>query len=207
MAAFKDITGQRFGRWVVQQRAASVKHQTHWVCICDCGVIKSISDQNLKSRRSQSCGCYRKERSKETRSHGHTAGYKPSPEYRSWQKAKERCFNPNADNFNRYGGRGITMCAEWSDDFSAFLKYMGQRPDGCDLDRIDNNGNYEPGNCRWATRKIQLRNTSVTLHITHNGETLSLSEWSERTGICLWTLHSRLKRGLPLFDPVRRGAK
>lgn len=203
MAAFKDITGRRFGRWTATSLAS--KNPTYWNCLCDCGAVVSVAATNLIKGRSQSCGCHRREVSQNNRTHGHTSGYQRTPEYSSWLHAKERCFNPKAQNFARYGGRGITMCDEWRHDFTVFLRHIGPRPKGCELDRINNDGHYEPGNVRWAPRVVQVRNTSVTVMVTHDSETLSLSEWSERTGISLGTLHSRRERGLPLFEHVKRG--
>lgn len=204
-----DISGQRFGRWI----AVSYVSSGRWICRCDCGSEVIVDRSNLIKRRSKSCGCHRREASRiNSRTHGHTVGYKPRPEYRIWCHAKARCFNPNTRFFERYGGRGITMSTEWADDFTAFYRDMGPRPEGTELDRIDNDGpytgpcaEYPTGNCRWTTRRVQIKNTSVALKITHDGETLSLREWSERTGISLGTLHSRRERGLPLFGPVIRG--
>ncbi len=116
-----------------------------------------------------------------------------------------RCKNPNDNVFHHYGGRGIRVCAEWSTSYEAFLRDMGRRPSsGHSLDRIDVNGNYEPGNCRWATKTEQMRNTRDNHLLTHAGTTATLSEWSERTGINSHTLHTRVSRGWSAADALTR---
>jgi hypothetical protein len=158
---------QRFGRLLVLERAPAVPgtHDTRWVCRCDCGASVIAYGGNLRRGRSRSCGCLRAEvsRTKETthgaarhRARGHRVP--ETPEYRAWCHAKARCFNPNTDHFEHYGGRGITMCSLWVHDFAAFLRHIGPRPPGTSLDRIDPDGHYEPGNVRWATRQQQRSN-------------------------------------------------
>jgi hypothetical protein len=149
-----DLTGKKFGRFTVIKRTATEKKHWRWLCRCDCGTEKIVDAGHLKSSHSISCGCYKKERSTK---HGH-AGRETS-EYMAWKHAKDRCFNPNDKAYKNYGARGITMCAEWRDSFAAFFADVGLRPSGLSLDRFpNNNGNYEPGNVRWATRSEQNRN-------------------------------------------------
>lgn len=129
-------------------------------------------------------------------------------EYRAWQSAKTRCYNPRYHNYRHYGARGIYMSDEWRNDFEAFLGAMGQCPDGFSLDRIDNDGPYAPGNCRWAEPKQQHRNTRANRRLMLNGEELTLSEWSERLRISKTTLHQRLTHGWSvertLTEPLTR---
>lgn len=118
-------------------------------------------------------------------------------EYCAWVNIRHRCTNPKHAAYPKYGGRGITVCKTWLDSFDNFFADMGPKPNAkMSIDRIDNNGNYEPSNCRWATRLQQQLNRSVTRLITINGKTQSLSEWAKETGLNTTTLHSRLKVGI-----------
>lgn len=125
-----------------------------------------------------------------------------SPEYRAWQNMKQRCYNSNNSDTHRYKERGITVCASWRDSYYDFLADMGRRPGPhYSIDRIDNDGNYEPGNCRWATSTVQKNNSSNVLEarkFEHNGKNLTLAEWSKETGISKKTLNSRTNRGWPV---------
>lgn len=193
----KDISGQRFGRFTVIQCAGPRRSKLLWECLCDCGVTKLVIGSNLTRGRSVSCGCYLIE---SVTKHGKAR----SSEYHTWAAAKDRCFNPDSRSYANYGLRGISMCSEWRESFEAFYSYIGPRPDGASLDRIDNDGDYEPGNVRWATDRTQVRNRRITVHATHEGETLSLAEWAERTGIAYGTLMCRYL-GLnktPLLAPL-----
>ena len=116
-------------------------------------------------------------------------------EYNVWRSMIQRCTNPKVKNWHLYGGRGITVCQQWRDSAAAFLAYMGPRPSDCELDRIDNNGNYEPGNVRWATHRQNTNNRRVTLLLTAQGQTLPLSEWAERTGLSYELLFDRFVAG------------
>lgn len=206
MAGFKDITGQRFGRWTVTGRAPNKGTHTHWYCRCECGTSKSVSSNNLRNGLSVSCGCYKEEiRSIRCTKHG-LAGTK---EYTAWLDAKRRCFKKDHRQYPDYGGRGITMSPEWSNSVEKFFADMGPCPEGLELDRINNDGNYEDGNCRWTDRATQLGNTRRSVKITHNGETLSLKQWSLKTGIPFAALSSRYYGNVdvPLFAPSRRRAR
>lgn len=162
--------GKSFGRLTVidlipgQRRVGQRRIFARAVVRCECGTTKSIQKTNLLNGSTTSCGCLAKELTTERNHrvhwrHGHrpTPTYQ-SPEYTSWVSMKSRATNPNASDWHRYGGRGITICAEWLHDFSAFLRDMGPRPLETSLDRIDNDGNYEPGNCRWADMVTQAGN-------------------------------------------------
>jgi hypothetical protein len=132
-------------------------------------------------------------------------GLANSPEYYAWQQVIQRCTNPKAKKYPSYGGRGITVCERWTNSFSAFLADMGFRPTSLHtLDRKDNNGNYEPGNCRWATRKEQQANLRSNRILTFNGESHHLAEWSRRIGIGRQALEKRLNRGMALEQALSK---
>jgi hypothetical protein len=138
-----DLTGERFGRWTVIAYAG--RHR--WSCVCSCGARVIVDGGNLRGGRSKSCGCRCSELSKaRATKHGMTG----SPEYISWQHMKQRCFNPKNHAYENYGGRGITVYEDGRSNFTAFFADAGPRPPGCSLDRINPNGNYEPGNIRWS---------------------------------------------------------
>lgn len=200
----KDLSGHQFGRLTVIsfERVIGQRRVAFWSCRCICGNVKTVSARTLKSGHVKSCGCLNRERVRETHmQHGMWA----TKEYWSWALAKERCRNPNNKGFKNYGGRGITFSEEW-DTFEQFFADMGPCPGGMTLDRIDNNTGYSKGNCRWATRSEQMRNTRCTVMFTHNSMTLPLATWAEITGIPQATLRMRHFHGMTpprIFEPVQ----
>lgn len=185
-AQISNLIGQRFGRLVVIEQAPSTKDKkARWLCRCDCGVVSIKRATGLKGGGSTSCGCYRKTLRV---THGQTW----RREYWVWSEAKARCYNPSNKNYKHYGARGIRMCDKWRTDFQAFFDDMGPCPEGKSLDRYPNqNGNYEPGNCRWATITEQSRNRRSNVILEFNGERLCIGEWAERTGIKRATIAAR----------------
>lgn len=155
--------GYRFGRLVVEAAAPANGYRRRWFCRCDCGVVKAFDHSNLRAGFSKSCGCLKRDQNKE-RSFALTHGRNKTPEHRSWSGMIQRCTNPNMDSWPDYGGRGIAVCERWRNSFEAFLADVGERPSPAhSLDRIDPNGNYEPGNCRWATRAQQAQGRRTTV--------------------------------------------
>lgn len=148
-----------------------------------------------------------------SKTHGMTRvdGYlsRISPTYLSWQRMKSRCLNPNAVDFTRYGGRGIRVCERWKQSFESFLADIGERPDGMQIDQIDNNGHYEPSNCRWVTKKQNARNRSSNVLLTVDGVTRTATEWGEETGLGSAAVIRRAKAGWSpekaVKTPLQRG--
>jgi hypothetical protein len=196
--------GTRVGRLVVIRALPHYRY----LCVCDCGKTCSVLKSQLKLNRTRSCGClHREELSQRSIRHG----WAGTPEYESWHGMIQRCTNPKNSNYKDYGARGIAVCARWL-DFSAFLSDVGPRPSPLHtLERINNNGKYEPGNCRWATRKEQARNTRTSRRLTAMGKTLTVAEWAERAGLKYTTLYRRLRAGWiaeeAIFAPASQGRK
>ena len=192
----ESAVGQRFGKLVVTDEAGFADKPYGRVrmvlCECDCGGKLTVALVSLDSGKTVSCGCVRKSRLGDaTRTHGKSR----SATYLIWRSMKSRCLVPTNEHFSYYGGRGIAVCDRWM-VFENFLADMGERPSGMTLDRINNNGNYEPGNCRWATRLTQSQNTRRNNVLTIKGETKCISEWARVSGVHIQTLLSRIRRGI-----------
>ena len=185
----KDISGQRFSRLVALSYAGEGK----WLCRCDCGNMVAPRTDSLTGGNTTSCGCARRKN-----------GSVSNPTYRVWQGIKMRCLNPNDTGYHNYGGRGIKVCERWL-DFDTFLHDMGARPNGFEIGRIDNNGDYEPGNCRWETRREQMSNTRRSHMLTWKGKTMTLTEWAKRLGITPNALTDRIRRKLPMDQIMQVG--
>lgn len=188
----EDLRGRRFGRLTAVEYAGHSQGSrvSLWRCVCDCGGSTTSSAYNLKIGNSGSCGCRRKE----TLAGYATHGASKTAEYRSWLAMKKRCGNPMDKHYADYGGRGVAVCERWRQSFENFLADMGTKPSPAHtLDRIDNDGNYEPGNCRWATIHEQASNRRNNRIIEFENEKATIQEWSRRLGITISTLDYRLR--------------
>ncbi len=158
-----ELTGEKFGKLTVIGYSYTDRHRKAlWWCQCDCGEVALMQAYRLRNGHSTSCGCHQRAIGYANIAKGHSENFvhggSGTPTYKSWDAAKQRCFNPRDDHYALYGARGITMCERWRSSFLNFLADMGERPTGTTIDRIDGNGNYEPGNCRWATPTQQCEN-------------------------------------------------
>jgi hypothetical protein len=188
----KDLTGFRYGRLIVISTShRDKKGMLHWMCKCDCGVIKSVLGMSLLDGNTQSCGCLFIERAIESR---FTHRLSKTVEYKTWQNMITRCTNPNSNVYKNYGLKGIKVCDRWLHSFENFIADMGNKPTTKhSIDRINSKGNYEPSNCRWATRKEQDGNKTNSFLIEYNGQVRCLRDWSEYLNIKYVTLMARIK--------------
>lgn len=203
----QDMTGRRFSRLVVEYpvevRIYSEQRVVVWRCVCDCGSVKSVTETNLRSGHTKSCGCYLKNHHPRFK-HGNAKVGKITPEYRTWSNIKKRCMSPKASGWEHYGERGIRVCQKWVDSFDAFLADVGSRPSPKHtIDRINPNGNYEPGNVRWATWSEQQNNRRNNVFIDVDGDRRTVSQWARVLGIKPQVIEHRIKQGW-LADLVYR---
>lgn len=186
----RNLAGVRFGRLVVSARSGvdcSGKNSL-WECVCDCGNVCDVSRVHLVQRETGSCGCLRFNRTKGLDLR------KAHPLYTIWCNMRTRCRSKSSSAFKRYGGRGVKVCDRWM-DFEKFVEDMGDRPSmEHSIDRIDNNGDYEPGNCRWATSHAQTRNYSRNVVITIGGESRVMSDWAMLNGISISLASARIRK-------------
>lgn len=193
MAKIKDVIGQKFGRLtVVKFTEISKDGHALWECYCDCGKAIITKGSSLRSGDTTSCGCYQIERSTK---HGLTH----TREYQTWLHLKDRCYNSNDKYYHNYGGRGVVVCERWINPVDGFMNFyndMGNRPKGkYSIDRINNDGNYEPSNCEWNTYKIQNNNRRSNRLLTLHGETKTMQQWVDILNIPRSTLKQRLRNG------------
>lgn len=190
-----DLIGNRFGRLVVVEAAQSRHGSAMWICKCDCGnITRPVFGRDLRIGKVQSCGCLHKELlSRQMKKHGETK----TRLHRIWQNMKRRCDTPSVECYGLYGGRGIKVCEEWLHDYTAFRDWAlaNGYEDHLTIDRIDVNGNYEPSNCRWATVREQTNNLRKNVVVAIDGESHTLAEWSNISGIKYHTIYQRYLRG------------
>lgn len=191
--------GERIGRWTVI--GFETPHGSVLKVRCDCGTEAVRVNVALRDGTSNSCGCGRV-------THGERAHLRHSKEYSAWQAMKQRCARRNARFSSRYIERGITVCPEWANDFEAFLRDVGRAPSKeHSIDRINNNGNYEPGNVRWATRYEQGNNRETNIRLTFHGETKTVTEWAREAGLSPNAVQLRLKSGDTTKERLLRPSK
>lgn len=174
-----DLTGKKFGRLTVIEVADSSKGKLRWRCKCDCGKEIVVYGTSLKSGNTKSCGCFRTENAKKLYS-----GVRQNDKhlYAVWNGIKQRCRNSNSKSFPNYGGRGIDICNEWANNYETFYYWAMQAgyKRGLEIDRIDNEDNYEPKNCRWVDREVQANNKRNNTLYTINGITKTLPQWCRK---------------------------
>lgn len=166
----------------------------YWMCSCNCGKWKAIRGSSLVDKVTKSCGCI-------SRKHGQS-GNKMTRTYRVWRGLIQRCHRPNASGYKYYGARGIKVCQRWR-SFQNFFTDMGPCPSGHSIDRIDNNGDYKPSNCRWTTPGQQIRNSRHARMVTFNGITKCLTDWATEKNLRPTTLSGRLDRGWPVAEALQ----
>lgn len=189
-----ELSGQRFGKLVaISSYYDSTRKITLWECKCDCGNTCFVRANRLVHGRTRSCGCLRKDSNiKNKTTHGKTN----TRIYNAWHSMKARCYNPTNHNYSHYGDRGISVCDEWKNSFEPFYEWAISNgyQDGLSLDRIDNDGNYCPNNCRWVTTKVQNNNRSVSINISYNGKTQNLSDWCKELNLPYSRIYQRLSK-------------
>jgi hypothetical protein len=195
MGAALDLSGRVFYRLTVLKKK---KHRDptgliYWLCRCACGQEVVVKGSILSRGRVRSCGCLQKEAAQRTAKHGIVHGMTGTTTYQTWRSMLKRCELPSVPSYGNYGARGITVCERWK-TFVNFLADMGESPKGMTIDRKENNGNYEPHNCRWATDEQQANNRRTNIYVTHNGITKSVAQWAKLTGINRQTLYWRVRQ-------------
>jgi hypothetical protein len=197
----ENLIGAVFTRLTVEDGpflhvCPSGQRKRKWLCRCSCGNTSFVQEPSLKKGGTKSCGCYDREAaSKRLMTHGEARERSKTREYTTWLRMKSRCHNPCSEFYQFYGGRGITVCERWINSYENFLADMGRRPKGTTIDRINNDGNYEPGNCRWATPTQQANNKSNNVIMEHNGEAKSIAQWEKSLGFRKNIIWDRLNRG------------
>ena len=203
MSRLVDLTGRVFGRLTVKKESPriSTNHNRRWLCECSCGKTTIVTGCHLVTLHTQSCGCLKIETTiARSTIHGHAPSWghgKRSKTHRIWTQMRNRCHSAWHPDFPQYGACGISVCDRWFNSFEAFLEDMGECPGSeYSIDRYPNNkGNYEPGNCRWATMRQQSRNRRTNHLVSINGETHCIAEWLEHFGIKKLTYYSRVRYG------------
>lgn len=213
--SYEDLTGKTFNRLTVI-RPVTVNKKTKWECRCSCGNVKAVDGLALISGHTKSCGCLHKDVMAEKAKKAKTHGYTHHRLYACYYRMRRRCENKANKSYKWYGGRGIKVCDEWKNDIMSFINWSIENgyKEGLSIDRIDNDGDYSPENCRWADATQQSNNRSTNAFVTYNGETHTYAEWSRIVGIKQLTLRNRIVDGkwsiekalfTPVHDPKKGG--
>lgn len=197
-ANFVDMTAQNIGHFVVDGRAGSNQRGlAMWNCTCICGKKIVVQGAKLRTKHTTSCGCMKGRANAKHGMHG-------TPTYNTWCAMKQRCNYQEGEAYEFYGARGITVCKQWDESFEVFLADMGERPLGTTLDRFPNGGgNYEPGNCRWATMPEQQRNRSSTIMVERDGKTQCIKDWCDELKLDVDRVYGRIRRGAIPAEALR----
>jgi len=202
-----DLTGQTFGRLTVYEEWYN-SYIKKWIvfCVCDCGNTIDVRKSDLKSGKTHSCGCLQRERVKEKNTkHGECTNGKDSKEYKALRHIIQRCYNPNHKFFSYYGGRGIKVCDRWRYSFENFLEDMERAPSSRhSIDRIDNNGDYCPENCKWVTSKEQANNRRNNKYFEYEGNVQNFTQWKKELKVSYIFIYNRLENGIPFSEIVRQ---
>lgn len=201
-----DISGNKFGELIaIQFHSRGILNRPKWLCKCSCGNEKVVYYSFLMSGHTKSCGCLKRINTVRANVvHGQSRNDGTTSEYAAWQGMKTRCYNKNSKHYKDYGGRGISICDRWLQSFENFFEDMGKRPSNKhSLDRFPNNdGNYEPSNCRWATKMQQAANCRSNHWVEYNGEKMIVADWARKFNTTDNRILERIKNGLPLEGRV-----
>lgn len=191
-----NLTGRKFGKLTVLYKIHNTNNHVFWLCVCDCGNLTEVRTDALRKGDTKSCGCL-------TCKHGKCT----TKLYKVWLSMKQRCTNPKNKAYKNYGGRGIAVCSEWLHDFTNFYNWAMNNgyKEGLSIDRVDNNGNYSPNNCRWANRKTQQRNRRDCIYYIINGEKHCLKEWCNILNLKYSTVKARLHYGWDIERALELG--
>ena len=197
-----DLVGKRYGRLVVVEKAESLNGHTRWKCKCDCGNECIVHGTSLKTGNTRSCGCYKTENARKLYS---TVRQNDKRLYAVWNGIKQRCLNKNSTSYHNYGGRGIKIDSDWANHYEAFYKWAisAGYKEGMEIDRIDNDGDYCPSNCRFVNKEEQANNKRNVKLYTIDGSSKSLSQWCKEYGHEYYLVRQRvIKLGWPIEDAL-----
>ena len=195
--------GQKYNRLIAIKFVEMKNLRQHWLFKCDCGKETTLRAESVKNGQTKSCGCLQKECREAFALKNTFHGMRYTKTYSSWVSMKVRCSDKNSSNWESYGGRGITVCSEWM-LFKNFFADMGDRPKDKTLDRINNNGNYNKRNCRWATKKQQDNNKRTNHLLMYNGKTQNITEWAEELNMKRYLIYNRLIMGWSIEKALTR---
>lgn len=190
-----ELIGKVFGRLTVIEKAPSSQWQSWWVCRCECGTVKPVKQRYLITGDTTSCGCLLREWKAGLKQRVTTHGKTGSREWMAWRNMNSRCYDPKNKRFAYYGGRGITVCPEWREDFSAFFSSMGPCPPSFQIERMDNSKGYSPSNCKWASKQENCNNRRSNVVVEYEGRRQTASQWASELNCKLANILYRFHQG------------